>query len=143
MPFSIYVLLGEGAPAISNASLASNLKHFFRNEEGFSIQFEQLPFAKSKTLALQWGAWLVRVSYKEGVGVAQDSVEIAKIIGNTAPHNLSGINKRIRLVFGTTDTLEHTNQTIYVMGFLREIAGAVIYDPSRRICLSISIFQYI
>lgn len=132
MTFSIYALLGEGAPTITNESLALDLKHFFRNEEGFSIQFEQLPFAKNKTLALRWGTWLVRVSYEEGANVLQDSAEINKIVGSVAPYDLASINKRIRVVYGDDDAQEYTNQIIYLMDFLREIPGTVMFDPQQK-----------
>lgn len=132
MTFSIYALLGEGAPTITNESLALDLKHFFRNEEGFSIQFEQLPFAKNKTLALRWGTWLVRVSYEEGANVLQDSAEINKIVGSAVPYALANINKRIRVVYGDDDAQEYTNQIIYLMDFLREIPGTVMFDPQQK-----------
>lgn len=132
MTFSIYALLGEGAPTFTNESLASDLKHFFRNEENFSIQFEQLPFAKNKTLALRWGTWLVRVSYEEGGNVLQDSAEINKIVGSMVPFNLSGINKRVRVVYSDDNEQEYTNQIIYLMDFLREIPGVVMFDPQQK-----------
>jgi hypothetical protein len=132
MTFSIYALLGNGAPTITNESLASDLKRFFQNEEDFSIQFEQLPFAKGKTLALRWGTWLVRVSYEEGANVLQDSTEINNIVGALAPYDLSGINKRIRVVYGDDDSQEHTNQIISLMDFLSEIPGAVMFDPQQK-----------
>ncbi|MBO9537873.1 hypothetical protein [Herbaspirillum sp.] len=132
MTFSIYALLGEGAPSITNESLASDLTYFFRNEEGFVLQFEQLPFAKIKTLALRWDAWLVRVSYEQGANVAQDSAEISKIVGDAGLCNIADIDKRIRVVFSDDDSQEHTNQIIYVMDFLREIPGVVIFDPQQQ-----------
>lgn len=132
MTFSIYALLGNQAPAITNESLASDLQRFFRNEENFTLQFEQMPFAKNKTLALRWGTWLVRVSYEEGAGVVQDSIEIAKIVGSTAPYELSGIDRRIRVVFSDDSTREYTNQIIYLMDFLKEIPTAILFDPQQR-----------
>jgi len=132
MTFSMYALLGDKAPAITNESLATDLKEFFRNEENFSLQFEQIPFAKNKTLALRWGAWLVRVSYEEGANVAQDSADISKIVGSAAPYDISGIAKRIRVVFSDDSTREYTNQIVYLMDFLKEIPAVVIFDPQQR-----------
>lgn len=128
---TMYALLGEEAPTITNESLASDLEYFFRNEEGFSLQLEQLPFAKNKTLALRWGSWLARVSYEEGGSVAQDSVEIGKIVGSGAHYGIANINKRIRVVFGDDDKQEYTNQIIYLMDFLREIKGVIVFDPQQ------------
>lgn len=130
--FSIYALLGEGAPAITNESLASDLKHLFRNDESFSLQFEQLPFAKNKTLALRWGNWLARVSYEEGANVVQDSADIGTIVGSAAPYDLSRIAKRIRVVFSDDDKREYTNQIIHLMDFLRGIPGVIIFDPQQK-----------
>jgi hypothetical protein len=132
MTFSIYALLGEEAPAMTNESLASDLKSFFCKENDFSIQFEQLPFAKHKTLALWWGTWLVRVHYEEGDNVARDSAEISKIVGPACPHDLASRSRRIRIVFGDDDTGEYTNQVIYLMDFFREIPGTIMFDPQQR-----------
>ena len=71
--FSLYALLGEGAPAISTESLAAELGSLFRDEQGFSLQYEQLPFAKHKSLTLRWGTWLARLGYEEGKKVVEDS----------------------------------------------------------------------
>ena len=132
MTFAIYGLLGEGAPAITVESLASDLENFFRNQENFSIEFEQLPFAKTKSLALRWGTWLVRVSYKEGTKVAEDSAEISRIVGSAAPPGLAGISKRVRVLFHADESREYTNQAIYVMQFLRNIPGIILYDEKQR-----------
>jgi hypothetical protein len=132
MTWAIYAVLGEEAPAMTNESLASDLEHFFRNEEHFSIQFEQLPFVKKKNLALWWGNWLVRVHYEEGANVVEDSAEISKIVGAAAPSNLAGRNRRIRVVFGQDDEREYTNEIIRLMDFLQMIPGTVMFDPQQR-----------
>jgi hypothetical protein len=132
MTFALCALLGERAPAITNESLASDLRHLFGNEKDFSIEFELLPFAKNRTLALRWGTWLVRVCYEEGTNVAQDSAEINKIVGSTVPYDLSDIPRRIRVVFGNDDTREYENHIICVIDFLRVIPGVVIFDPQQR-----------
>jgi hypothetical protein len=130
--FSLYALLGEGAPAISTESLAAELKGLFRDEEGFSLQFEQLPFAKQKSLALRWGAWLARLTYEEGKKVIEDSAEISRILGPSAPPKLAGIDKRIRAVFSDDEAREYTNQMIYLMDFLQGIKGAIVFDPQQK-----------
>jgi hypothetical protein len=132
MTFSLYALLPDGAPDFTNESLAVDLGDFFRGEEGFSVQFENLPFAKSNTLALRWSDWLVRVSYEEGPQVAQDSVEIAKIVNPTESQDFSRIYRRIRAVFGDDDGRNHTNQIISFMDFIQAIPSVIIYDPQQR-----------
>lgn len=132
MPFALYALFGERAPHMSNESLASDLQSFFKDEDGFSLEFEQLPFARGKTLALRWGRWLVRVSYEDGKNVEADSQEIQKIVGASAPFDLARINRRVRVVFGDDDAQEYTNQIIYLTDFLRAIPGVVIFDPQQN-----------
>jgi hypothetical protein len=130
--FSIYTLLGESSPAMSPESLAAQLESLFRKEEGFSLQFEKLPFAKDRSLALRWGTWFARVSHEAGKFVAEDSAEIARILGSAAPAKVAGIDKRIRVVFGDDDAGEYTNQMICLMDFLCGIDGAIVFDPQQK-----------
>lgn len=132
MTFSLYALLGESAPTITSESLFSELKNLFCNEEKFSIRFEQLPFVKGKTISLYWGDWLARVNYEEGEVVSRDSEDICKIVGAAACEDISGVTRRIRVVFGDDEYQEYTNQIIYIIDFLRKIPGIVIYDPQQR-----------
>lgn len=132
MIFSLYALLNADAEPMSNDSLAADLTHYFRNEEGFVLKFEQLPFKGNKTLALWWDNWLVRVSYEEGQEVVDDFVEIQKRTGATSGIDVSHITRRIRLVFGDDDAQQYTNQVIYLIDFLKEIRGVIIYDPQQN-----------
>jgi hypothetical protein len=130
--FSIYALLGQSSPGMSAELLAAHLKGLFRNEEGFSLQFEKLPFWKDPSLALRWRTWFARVCYEEGKRVADDSAEIARILGSAAPAKLAAIDKRIRVVFGDDDAHEYTNQMIDLMDFLCRIDGAIVFDPRQK-----------
>jgi hypothetical protein len=104
----------------------------FRDERGFSLQYEQLPFAKHKSLTLRWGTWLARLSYEEGKKVVEDSAEISRILGPGAPPKLAGIDKRIRTVFGDDEAREYTNQPIHLMDVLRGSKGAIVFDPQQK-----------
>jgi hypothetical protein len=130
--FSLYALLREGAPAISTESLAAELKSLFRDDTEFSLQYEQLPFAKQKSLTLRWGTWLARLSYEEGKKVIDDSAEISRILGPAAPPKLASIDKRIRAVFGDDAAQEYTNQMICLIDFLCGIKGAIVFDPQQK-----------
>lgn len=132
MTFSLYALLSEKAPQTSNESLAADLNKYFQDEEGFILDFEQLPFAKNRTLVLRWGMWAVRISYEEGAAVQIDSNEIQKRLGSAFGVDVSNIARRIRVVFGSDDELHFTNQIIYIIDFLREINGAIIFDPQKN-----------
>lgn len=131
MNFSLYGLLGDKTPTISNESLAEELNALFADEEGFSIQFEKLPFSTTKTLALRWNSWLIRVSYEEGEFVRKDSqeIQILQSSNNALINDVSQIERRIRVVFGNNDTLEHTNKIIYLIDFLKNIKGILIFNP--------------
>jgi hypothetical protein len=131
MTCSLYVLLNNEAPAISNESLAKNLIEYFKNEEDFAVKLEQLPFAKDKSIALHWGSWLVRVAYEEGPQVTHDSLEIQFRLQSTTL-NLSKINKSVRIVIGDDDKQQYTNQIIYLLDYFREINGTFIYDPQQN-----------
>lgn len=132
MTFSLYALLSEEAPSISNDSLAAEFRHYFRNENGFSLELEQLPFSKNATLALRWGGWLVRVAYEEGDAVRADSLEIQNRIGSSYNVDVSTVRRRIRVVFGSDDDMRFTNEIIYVIDFLKEINGVLIFDPQKN-----------
>lgn len=132
MTFTIYALLKDDAAPVSNESLAQDFQHYFRNEDGFSLKFEQLPFAEHKTLALRWDSWLVRVAYEEGDEVQADSREIQKRTAAESAIDVSGIRRRIRVVFGSDDAQQYTNQIIYVLDFLKELEGAIVFDPQQN-----------
>lgn len=131
MTFALYGLLTNEAPQFSNDSLAAELKNYLKNEN-FSLQREKLPFAKNETLVLKWDKWLARVSYEEGDAVKADSLEIHERTTSFNSSDLSIINRRIRVVFGNDDEQHYTNQIIYLMDFLREITGIIIYDPQQN-----------
>jgi hypothetical protein len=132
MTFSLYGLLTKKSPHFSNELLASELKNYFRGDEKFTLAFEQLPFKKTNSLAIRWDDWLVRASYEEGDTVKEDSIEIQKRTGEFSTIDVSSIDRRIRMVFGSDDDKEHTNEIIYLMQFLGEIEGIVIYDPQQN-----------
>ncbi|USX11286.1 hypothetical protein NHH88_16310 [Oxalobacteraceae bacterium OTU3CAMAD1] len=131
MTFALYGLLTNEAPQLSYESLAKDLKNQLQNEN-FSLQREKLPFAKNETLVLKWDKWLARVSFEEGETVRADSLEIQERTKSFNSFDLSRINRRIRVVFGNDDGQQYTNQIIYLMDFLREIRGVVIYDPQQN-----------
>lgn len=131
MTSALYGLLTNEAPEVSIESLAKDLKNYLKNEN-FLLQREKLPFAKTETLVLKWDNWLARVSYEEGDAVEADSLEIQERTKSFNSSDLSIINRRIRMVFGNDDEQHYTNQIIYLMDFLREIIGIVVYDPQQN-----------
>lgn len=132
MTFSLLALLTEQSPAMSNESLADELKAYFENEEDFSLKFERLPFAKTDTLALRWGNWLMRVAYEEGSRIQDESAQIQEILGKRSPRELSGIDRRVRVVFADDNDREYTNQIVDMMQFLQDIEGSIVFDPQKN-----------
>ena len=132
MTFSLLALLTEQSPAMSNESLANELREYFANQEDFSLKFERLPFAKTDTLALRWGSWLMRVAYEEGSRIQDESAQIQEILGDRSPRELSSIDRRVRVVFGDDDDREYTNQIIDMMQFLQDIPGSIVFDPQQN-----------
>ena len=132
MTFSLLALLTEQSPVISNESLADELKAYFENEEDFSLKFERLPFAKTDTLALRWGNWLMRVAYEEGSRIQDESAQIQEILGKRSPRELSGIDRRVRVVFADDNDREYTNQIVDMMQFLQDIEGSIVFDPQKN-----------
>lgn len=132
MSFTLCALLTDDAPVVSNETLARDLQKLFRNESNFLIKTEKLPFNNRQNLILRWPSWGISVSYEEGETVEKDSAEIQKILGKSAPCDLSHIRRRVRVVFGDDDDREYTNETVAMMNFLYKIRGAVVFDPKRN-----------
>ena len=110
----------------ANRAIARNVQRIIgkcvaavlREQEKFSLKFGRFPFAKTDTLALRWGSWLMRVAYEEGSRIQDESVQIQEILGDRSPRDLSSIDRRVRVVFGDDDDREYTNQIIDMMQFL-------------------------
>ena len=132
MSFALYALLGPAAPIVTNESLASDLARHFAGQEAFSVQFERLPFAAARTLALRWDRWLVRVAFEEGQDVVADSQALCKMLGVSAPPALTQVARRIRVVFGDDPDRRYTNQIVYVMEFLAGIPDTTVIDPQQK-----------
>jgi hypothetical protein len=130
MPFTVYGLLSDDSPEISNESLAKDLKNYLQNEDNFSLDFETVPFSSGPTLALHWDTWLVRVSYEEGEEVEVDAKEIQTRTDSKL--DFSVFKRMIRVIFGSDDEKTYTNEIIYILDYLRQIRGILIYDPQQN-----------
>ncbi len=130
--FSLIALLSKDSPLITVDALEAQLSKFFKTERELKFGRARLPFLSADSIDLRWGTWRARLSYEEGPYVVEDSVEISKILGGAAPFDLSAIDRRIRVVFSDDKNQERTNEVIYVMDFLKEIPGVVIFDPQQN-----------
>ena len=134
MAFVLYGLLGEEAPDVSIDSLATDLRTFFSQTQGFGLEFEADPFDPlRRNLVLSWGAWWVRVFYETGPEVLADSITIEAMAGEESPkRRIAQIGRRIRVLFADDEGREHTNQIVFVMDFLSAIPGITVFDPQRH-----------
>lgn len=130
MTFTIYGLLSDDSPEISNESLADDLKNYFRAEDNFSLDLETVPFSSGPTLALSWDSWLVRMSYEEGEEVMVDAKEIQR--RTKSKLDFSKFTRMIRVVPGSDDEKKYTNEIIHILDYLKEIRGILIYDPQQN-----------
>lgn len=131
MTFALYCLLADESPIVSTESLIEDLRNYFQ-AESCSIYRERLPFAADETISLKWASWIARVSYEEGEMVKADSLEIYERTKSFNSNDLSTINRRIRIVFGSDNDNIYTNQAIYLMDFAKKIKGVMIYDPQQN-----------
>lgn len=129
--FVIYGLLGAASPPFTEEILASELGRHFSADRRVSVSLRPLPFGGRRVAALSWPSWQVNVYYEEGDRVAEDSVEIQRLLGAAAPAGLSAIRRRIRAVFADDDAKDHTNEAIEVSQFLTGIPGVVVFDPQQ------------
>jgi hypothetical protein len=130
--FTLYGLLGEGAPPFSEEVLARELSQHFSADGRVTVSLRPLPFGGRREVALSWPSWQVNAYYEEGDRVAEDSAEIQRRLGAAAPAGLSRVRRRIRAVFDDDDSRDHTNEAIEVLQFLTAIPGAVVFDPQHN-----------
>ncbi|KKW81453.1 hypothetical protein AAV96_03380 [Acinetobacter sp. AG1] len=133
MAFSLYCLINENSEDFPLTLLEKKLSERFSKMEGLQIGYEEDPFdASEKHLRFSWDMWCILVFYETGQHVIDDSMEIQKMAGTLAPFDISSICRRIRAVFSDDYDLEHTEQMVSMIDFLRKIDGAFVYDPQQN-----------
>jgi hypothetical protein len=130
--FSVYALLGDTSAPLSDQLLFEQLSAYFARHEQLSLSWNTLPFGRGRQLLLHWPSWTVSVIYEESDSVAKDSGEIQRRLGAAAPYDLSGIRRRIRVVFADDNTREHTDLAVLMLDFLTDIPGAVVFDAQQN-----------
>ncbi|MCE2596387.1 hypothetical protein K6Y31_16440 [Motilimonas cestriensis] len=133
MSFNLLGLITDGSCQLNIEKLSEQLSSFFKETENFSIEYEDDPFEEeSQNLLLRWGDWWIRVFFESGELVAQSSCEIAEILPPNSVEGLSGVDKRVRVLFADDEQREFTNEILYMMVFLETIPGTIIYDPQKN-----------
>ena len=138
MSFVLYALLGKDSPPTSIERVDTELRRCFDQETNLVAQFEVLPFTTERSLRLRWPDWAVLVFYEDGPSVLADSREIQRIAGTPDIPDLSGIGRRIRVVFGSDDGRVYTNHVIWLMQYLCGIEDAFVFDPFRKEIISLT-----
>lgn len=132
MTFSLHAFLPDDVAPMTNASLADDLESCFSHDDRFVLEVERLPFSDNDTLALRWDSWMARVSYEEGDEVIADVVAIQAMAPASPANEMAAFSRRIRVVFGSDDDREHTNEIVLIMVFLQKRSGKFVYDPQQN-----------
>eukprot|EP01041_Mallomonas_annulata_P032514 gene32514-55005_t len=102
------------SPELSNELLAEKLIEYFSSQKDFSLEFEEVPLTGDIVLNLRFGEWHATVSYEEDEVVKEDSLEIQNRTANFKVHDVSNIDRRVRIIFGNDDKREYTNETPFL-----------------------------
>ena len=133
MTFSLYGLLTSDAQATSTEDLVAQFRDLFRSYDDFSLELAELPFTGATILLLRFEGWSASVAYEYGKLVQEDSTEIQRLTSDFSKYEVSGIDRRIRVVFGNDDEEKsHTDKMVDLMTFLNEIDGILVYDPQQN-----------
>ncbi|MFZ6798954.1 hypothetical protein [Undibacterium sp. Di24W] len=139
MAYSIYALLSKDSPEITLSSLLGNLRLFFSktDESVFIFELEEDPFDESeKNILVTWDdKWWIRFFYDEGPDVAQDSIEISKMLKSNPSPGIDNIDRRISVLFGDDESKTYTNHVIFTIDFLQEIPGVLLIDLRKKCIL--------
>jgi len=128
----LYALLKDRLGPVNAEALKASLETAFAGRPGFSATWELKPFFKTRTIKLRWGEWSADVHYNDGADVIQDSQEIARRLGDSAPPGVAGVSRNIYVVFADDPERLHTDHAIDLMQFLEGIEGAMVFDPQQN-----------
>jgi hypothetical protein len=137
MSFVLYALLPEHVPSLSAEALLAEAKSAFADSKTLSATMETLPFSADRSVRLQWAdGWSANLTYSVGAEVRNDSAEIARRLGKSAPSGLERIDRRVHVFFADDPNRLHTTQVVDVIQLLEDIEGAIVFDPQTNKLLS-------
>lgn len=133
MSFNMLGLIIDKETEFTVADLKEKFTTYFSNTVDFSIEYEEAQFdGDEKNLVLRWGDWWTRVFYETGSYVHDDSIEIAEVmVQKCSIDGLSDVDKRIRVLFFDDNDKKYTNEILYIIEFLEDLPGVIVYDPNR------------
>ncbi len=130
--FTMLALIDQAAPDESIESLEERVNAQFGSDPGFTLEYETLPFKKSRNLLLRWPGWTARLCPEAGPKVLEESMAIAQGLGSAAPPRLAGIDRRIRAVYGNDPAEDYIDHMIELTQLLQDTPGAVVFDPQQN-----------
>ncbi len=136
MSFAMYALLKEGVQPHGIEELMARVDAQFSRAKAFSARLESQPFARDKSIRLEWDTWSADLHYTAGSAAAENIGEIAKRLRDSAPSATEGVSRYIYAVFASDPDRSHTTQIVDLMQFLQDLDGAVVFDPQQNKLLS-------
>ena len=133
--FTMLALLTAGAPDVPIETLAAKVQAQFGGDPAFRFEYEVLPFNTQRNLILRWKDWTARLfseTAEEDEAVADDSLQIAKLLGKSAPAGIADCTRRLRAVFHDDPEEAYIDEMVEITRLLRETPGAIVFDPQKN-----------
>lgn len=130
--FAIHAFISSDQDAYPLGSLETALSNLLAGQDdiGPEVSYSTLPFSNEPRLLYRWPTWNFSVTSDQGEQVASDADFVAQTCG--AVFASGRPTHRIRVVFAQDSSLDFTNHVIWIMDWLKEIPGIVIYDETRK-----------
>jgi len=130
--FTMLALLKPGAPDVPLDTVIEKVQALFGGDSDFRWEYETLPFQPSRNIILRWIGWSARLFCEADESVRHDAVEIARILGKSAPAGVADSTRRVRAVFHDDPDELHIDDMVEIMSMLEKIEGAVVFDPQQN-----------
>jgi len=133
--FTMLALLTAGAPDVPIETVAEKAQALFGRDPAFRFEYEVLPFNTQRNLILRWKSWTARLfceTAEDDETVAEDSIQIAKILGKSAPAGIADCTRRVRAVFYDDPEEQYIDEMVEITSMLKQFRGAVVFDPQKK-----------
>ena len=130
--FTMLALLTPGAPDAPIEAVADKVQALFGRNPQFRLEYETLPFKKTRNIKLRWNTWGARLFSETGTTPRDDAIEIARILGKDAPAGIADSTRRVRVVFNDDPEEQYIDQMVEIMSMLENLEGAIVFDPQQN-----------
>lgn len=133
--FNMLALFIGDAPDVPIEALADKMQSRFGGNPTFRLEYETLPFNTERNLILRWEGWtarLFRETAEDDENVVEDSLQIAQLLGKTAPAGIGDSTRRIRAVFYDDPEEKFIDEMVEIMSILEGLDGVVVFDPQQN-----------